>query len=68
MVDSAGFEPAASGLQSQRSYHLSYEPFEVYDFMVFEPKESGGDLAAGSPTATLLRLYPPCRTWIRIRQ
>ena len=26
MVDSAGFEPAASGLQSQRSYQLSYEP------------------------------------------
>ena len=27
VVDSAGFEPAASGLQSQRSYQLSYEPF-----------------------------------------
>jgi hypothetical protein len=25
-MDSAGFEPAASGLQSQRSYQLSHEP------------------------------------------
>jgi hypothetical protein len=25
----------------------------------------GGDPAAGSPTATLLRLFPPCEIWIR---
>ena len=25
----------------------------------------GGDPAAGSPTATLLRLLPPHRTWVR---
>ena len=28
----------------------------------------GGDPSAGSPTDTLLRLNPPCRTKIRVRQ
>ena len=28
----------------------------------------GGDPAAGSPAATLLRLLPPCQTWVRYRQ
>jgi hypothetical protein len=28
----------------------------------------GGDPAAGSPTATLLRLFPPCETKIRRSQ
>src|SRR3972149_3380578 len=28
----------------------------------------GGDPAAGSPTATLLRLFPPHETWIRRSQ
>ena len=65
-MDPPGFEPGASGLQSRRSPSLSYGPKDdkqsnvntkcLYNCIL------GGDPAAGSPTATLLRLHPPQKT------
>jgi hypothetical protein len=34
-MDSTGFEPVASGLQSQRSYQLSYEPVDPHPYRAF---------------------------------
>ena len=31
LMDSAGFEPAASALRRQRSYQLSYEPLLTHE-------------------------------------
>ena len=63
-MDPPGFEPGASGLQSRRSPSLSYGPKDDTT-KVCNAKQTfinyilGGDPAAGSPTATLLRLHPP---------
>ena len=67
MVGLGGFEPPTSPLSGVRSNQLSYRPsrsllaskqfvrtFLTIDLILFK----GGDPAAGSPTATLLRLYP----------
>ena len=59
-VDPPGLEPGTFGLQSRRS---TTELQALREFGT--PSIKGGDRAAGSPTATLLRLSPPCRTWIR---
>ena len=66
MVGLGGFEPPTSPLSGVRSNQLSYRP-EVamessnlkgcsYNADRFDLQ--GGDPAAGSPTATLLRLHP----------
>ena len=38
VVDSAGFEPAASALRRQRSYQLSYEPLFSLDYAEYNIK------------------------------
>ena len=63
MVDPPGLEPGTFGLQSRRS---TTELRALRGFGT--PYIKGGDRAAGSPTATLLRLSPSCRTWIRSTQ
>ena len=63
-VDPPGLEPGAFGLQSRRSTTelRALRGSGTSNCIV------GGDRAAGSPTATLLRLSPSCRTWIRPAQ
>ena len=69
VVGLGGFEPPTSPLSGVRSSHLSYRP-EVGLLLrssnlcwmlvpgLLEAILKGGDPAAGSPTATLLRLHP----------
>ena len=54
-------ELSTSRLSGVRSNHLSYRPNHA--LLVNELK--GGDPAAGSPTATLLRLHPNHRPYRR---
>ena len=66
MVGLAGLEPATPSLSGMYSNQLSYNPtkyknekekhtsIDLEQFMLLK----GGDPAAGSPTATLLRLHP----------
>ena len=64
-MDPPGFEPGASGLQSRRSPSLSYGPKRWQQNVNTKMSLNcilGGDPAAGSPTATLLRLHPPQKT------
>ena len=64
-MDPPGFEPGASGLQSRRSPSLSYGPKMTNKYANTKQPLNyilGGDPAAGSPTATLLRLHPPQKT------
>ena len=76
LVGREGLEPSTSRLSSVRSNQLSYQPSSTFNiddihgqrlkilpFILFK----GGDPAAGSPTATLLRLHPshrPYRSWL----
>jgi hypothetical protein len=66
-MDSGGFEPPASAQAKAALYQLSYEPVLAPAILQFvqQPhsrRSLGGDPAADSPTATLLRLNPPCET------
>ena len=65
-MDPPGFEPGASALQGQRSPSLSYGPKNDKKLLNTNSVSLycmlGGDPAAGSPTATLLRLHPPQKT------
>ena len=81
-MDSLGLEPRASALQRQRSSNLIYEPilnrFAAHEshykyhycssFSAFSSITLGGDPAADSPTATLLRLNPTREAQVRTRQ
>ena len=68
MVGLGGFEPPTSPLSGVRSNHLSYRPEldAVNELTCVDARAEigvafllkGGDPAAGSPTATLLRLHP----------
>ena len=67
MVGLGGFEPPTSPLSGVRSNQLSYRPADrslnqadcVGAPVRLDPISfKGGDPAAGSPTATLLRLHP----------
>ncbi len=66
VVGLGGFEPPTSPLSGVRSNHLSYRPSVLMmvqaisvDASTGRPfNKKGGDPAAGSPTATLLRLHP----------
>ena len=68
MVGLGGFEPPTSPLSGVRSNQLSYRPEASHvDQITCEDARAertrclllkGGDPAAGSPTATLLRLHP----------
>ena len=71
MVGLGRLELPTSRLSGVRSNHLSYKPFAIWPFSfstylrgyvdsiyVFFFSLKGGDPAAGSPTATLLRLRP----------
>jgi hypothetical protein len=66
MVGLGGFEPPTSPLSGVRSNHLSYRPklspldqaICVSTYAGRGRYRKGGDPAAGSPTATLLRLHP----------
>lgn len=65
-MDSSGFEPEASASQRRRSTRLSYEPMGLpAGGLRRESPSVGGDPAADSPTATLLRLSPPRGPWAR---
>ena len=64
-MDSSGFEPEASALQRRRSTRLSYEPMGLPAIGPGGRAPLGGDPAADSPTATLLRLRPPRGPWAR---
>jgi hypothetical protein len=80
-MDLLGFEPRASALQRQRSSTdlQARERREIHkngspeDLSVYRHLASGsffslgGDPAADSPTATLLRLNPPCEIQVRTR-
>ena len=73
MVGLGGLEPPASPLSGVRSNHLSYRPSLAVDYqscrlLVRTPGQAnrclvskGGDPAAPSDTATLLRLHPSHR-------
>ena len=66
IMDSSGFEPEASASQRRRSTRLSYEPMGLpAGGLRRESPSVGGDPAADSPTATLLRLSPPRGPWAR---
>ena len=62
-----GIEPTTLPLSGARSNQLSYGPrkyiknFIVRYHMEQNKKNKGGDPAARSRTATLLRLHPPCQ-------
>ena len=68
-----GLEPPTSPLSGVRSNQLSYNPtkyknekekhtsIDLEHFMLLK----GGDPAAGSPTATLLRLHPNHQPYLR---
>ena len=68
MVGLGGLEPPTSPLSGVRSNHLSYRPeLKLLSDQVIccgcsrrelDALLKGGDPAAGSPTATLLRLHP----------
>lgn len=68
LVGLGGFEPPTSPLSGVRSNQLSYRPelkSDVNQAACVDAREwgrlitlKGGDPAAGSPTATLLRLHP----------
>ncbi len=65
LVGPGGFEPPTSPLSGVRSSHLSYGPGSLQTGRTMCCGRSrrpavlkGGDPAAGSPTATLLRLHP----------
>ena len=76
-----GLEPPTSRLSGVRSNHLSYRPanpgrMSVIRFLdgflsgprrhrTYSPLQKGGDPAAGSPTATLLRLRPSHQARLR---
>ena len=69
-LDPSGFEPEAFRLQSGRSTRLIYGPYPGallldYYFGIQCEQYLGGDPAADSPTATLLRLNPSCEPRIR---
>ena len=74
MVGLERLELSTSRLSGVRSSHLSYRPClrslvkEPWLFEVKSEREfflKGGDPAAGSPTATLLRLHPNHRPYRR---
>ncbi len=63
LVGLGGLEPPTSPLSGVRSNRLSYRPALGFQRLLGEfAREKaffkGGDPAAGSPTATLLRLHP----------
>ena len=66
LVGLGGFEPPTSPLSGVRSNQLSYRPVSAINQVTcvgapkiaFDSYIKGGDPAAGSPTATLLRLHP----------
>ena len=70
MVGLGGLEPPTSPLSGVCSSQLSYRPEQTDRWIVLWIKQyvwvlsragnglKGGDPAAGSPTATLLRLHP----------
>ena len=61
MVGLGGLGPPTSRLSGVRSNHLSYKPVAVKidaRTVINHLSLKGGDPAAGSPTATLLRLHP----------
>ena len=67
VVGLGGFEPPTSPLSGVRSNQLSYRPEVLFRIRVTLKGTRtvkivlyllGGDPAAGSPTATLLRLHP----------
>ena len=66
VVGLAGVEPATSPLSGVRSNQLSYRPMSAHHQVTcmdapptfIDGNFKGGDPAAGSPTATLLRLHP----------
>ena len=66
-MDPAGFEPAAPALQRRCSTRLSYGPWVLilHSCLGTIVEILGGDPAAGSPTATLLRLNPPHEPQVR---
>ena len=57
MVGPNGLEPSTSRLSGVRSNHLSYKPINYHSVETRSPQK-GGDPAARSRTATLLRLHP----------
>lgn len=58
--------PSVSGLAARRARDLQYAAMSGELARVGESRSVGGDPAADSPTATLLRLKPPCEAQIRL--
>ena len=79
LLEARGLEPRTPGLQSRCSSQLSYAPllyknnregkerFTKYRFFAYLSYQKGGDPAAPSGTATLLRLHPPYQAYLRHR-